>query len=508
MWILGAGLLMLSFLMMLIFGRSYTFKLDVPEGTKAEDVKIEVEELRGTDVAKITDMAVKNGKLHVTFEAENRGKVFFTLTYPNGLCYSDVIYVHHFDIMTINSYMGYTRGSRAVPFSGIVFLLVLLGFNITEFRKGMRESLYQYKNVRNLSWIFFTSSLLLNQLMFLRPNEALVYRLETVMKSAAFTARFAFPFAFVIAILVAISNLRLMKKEGFTWRNMLGVLMSAAILLGTLLPQFIGNFIIAHPDLIDIHNQRSVWPYLEMLTTNLVLIIVSYLEFILIGTIILSVMAAKRVPTFDKDYILILGCQIRKDGTLTKLLQGRADRAIEFAGMQKHIAAKELTFVPSGGQGSDEVMPEAQAIHNYLIEHGIPEERILVEDSSATTQENMRKSHLLIQEKMKEAAANASAASATDKTDSTEETPVIAEPKIAFSTTNYHVFRSGVIAYNEGLNAEGIGSKTRSYFWVNAFIREFIATLHSERKTHNRIVRVLSIMVILGAALIYYANIL
>ena len=489
MWIFGACLLMLSFLMILIFGRSYTFKLDIPEGTEVGDIRVDIEELVGSNVTNISEMTVKDGKLHITFEAESRGKVFFTLTYPDGHTYSDMIYVHRLNIMTINSFMGYTRGSRAIPFSGIAFLILLLYFYISEFRKGMRESLYQYKNVRNLGWIFFTSMLLLNQIMFLRVNEALVYRLESVMNSAAYMARFAFPFAFILAILVGISNLRLMQKEGFTWRNMLGVIMSAAILIGTMIPQFIGIFIDRHPGLIDIHNQRSAWPYIQMLITNLVLIIVSYLEFILIGTIILSILAARHVPSFDKDYILILGCQIRKDGTLTKLLQGRADRALEFARMQNHSSSKALTFVPSGGQGSDEVMPEAQAIHNYLLEKGIPEDQILVEGGSASTQENMHKSHVLIKEKIKDAASSP-------------------EPKIAFATTNYHVFRSGVIAYNEGLNAEGIGSKTRSYFWVNAFIREFIATLHNERKTHHRVVRMLSLNVVLAAVLIYYANIL
>ena len=44
------------------------------------------------------------------------------------------------------------------------------------------------------------------------------------------------------------------------------------------------------------------------------------------------------------------------------------------------------------------------------------------------------------------------------------------DPKIAFSTTNYHVFRSGVFASRQGIRAEGIGAKTKIYFWINAFI--------------------------------------
>lgn len=46
--------------------------------------------------------------------------------------------------------------------------------------------------------------------------------------------------------------------------------------------------------------------------------------------------------------------------------------------MQKEATGKDLIFVPSGGQGSDEVIAEADAVANYLRSIGIPEEQILV----------------------------------------------------------------------------------------------------------------------------------
>ena len=42
--------------------------------------------------------------------------------------------------------------------------------------------------------------------------------------------------------------------------------------------------------------------------------------------------------------------------------------------------------------------------------------------------------------------------------------------KIAFSTTNYHVFRSGVTATSNGMKVEGIGSKTKPYFGLMHFL--------------------------------------
>ena len=54
------------------------------------------------------------------------------------------------------------------------------------------------------------------------------------------------------------------------------------------------------------------------------------------------------------------------------------------------------------------------------------------------------------------------------------------EAKVVFSTTNYHVFRSGVWANLAGLKAEGIGSSTKWWFWPNAFIREWIGLMKNQ----------------------------
>ena len=211
--------------------------------------------------------------------------------------------------------------------------------------------------------------------------------------------------------------------------------------------------------------------------------LVSYLECILIGTVAFGVRAARHIPAFDKDYILILGCQIAEDGALTPLLRSRADRALEFARMLKEKTGREIVFVPSGGQGPDEVIPEADAIAAYLREKGVPEARILPENTSTDTYENIRNSMKLIRER-----AQAEA------------------PKAAFSTTNYHVFRAGLTAREQGENLEGIGSPTKRYFWINAFVREFIATLVAEKKKHMLIVACLTLL-ILCAVIVKYLSV-
>ena len=51
------------------------------------------------------------------------------------------------------------------------------------------------------------------------------------------------------------------------------------------------------------------------------------------------------------------------------------------------------------------------------------------------------------------------------------------EGKIAFSTTNFHVFRGCILARKCGFEAQGISAKTKLYFYLNAFLREFVGLL-------------------------------
>ena len=157
-------------------------------------------------------------------------------------------------------------------------------------------------------------------------------------------------------------------------------------------------------------------------------------------------------------FLILLGCGIRPDGTPTPLLAGRVDRALEFDRAQREETGRGVTFVPSGGQGPDEMVSESESMSAYLVGHGVEESRIIREDQSTSTFENMRLSKNLIDE-----------ATGDD------------EPKVAFSTTNYHVFRAGLFARRVGMRAEGIGAPTRWWFWPNAAVREFVGLLTEHR---------------------------
>ena len=128
-------------------------------------------------------------------------------------------------------------------------------------------------------------------------------------------------------------------------------------------------------------------------------------------------------------------------------------------------------------------MAEATAIKKYLMSKGIKENQIMIEDKSKNTIENMKFSKNKIEEVNKDA-------------------------KISFSTTNYHVFRSGVIANEQGLDCEGMGSKTKWYFYTNALIREFIANLVQEKKSHLILILMINISLIILIIIGKYYNLI
>lgn len=83
------------------------------------------------------------------------------------------------------------------------------------------------------------------------------------------------------------------------------------------------------------------------------------------------------------DYIVVLGAQVHEDGPST-VLRHRLDTAYDY------LAANESTLcVVSGGQGPNEPWPEAQGMADYLVGRGIDSQRIILEDRSTTTVENL-----------------------------------------------------------------------------------------------------------------------
>jgi uncharacterized SAM-binding protein YcdF (DUF218 family) len=142
------------------------------------------------------------------------------------------------------------------------------------------------------------------------------------------------------------------------------------------------------------------------------------------------------------DYIIILGARVK--GEVPSLaLQYRIDAAADY--MKKN---KDTIAIASGGQGSGENITEAEAIKRGLLAHGIPSNRVLLEDKSTDTVENIRFSKKLIPNHLK--------------------TGLIV-------TNDFHLYRAMSIAKDHGLSLKGIPAETPAVAIPKSYTREYLA---------------------------------
>lgn len=172
---------------------------------------------------------------------------------------------------------------------------------------------------------------------------------------------------------------------------------------------------------------------------------------VILGILLLGVCSWRISSRFSEegtpnlDYIIVLGAQVWEDGP-SAVLKYRLDAAITY--LEKNPDTK---CVVSGGQGYNEPFTEAEGMAKYLVEHGILKERILLEELSTNTVENIRYSQKLL--------------------DSTYES-------VGIVTNNFHLYRAVGIAKKQGLRgACGIAAKSTTLYLPNNLLRECIGLM-------------------------------
>lgn len=147
----------------------------------------------------------------------------------------------------------------------------------------------------------------------------------------------------------------------------------------------------------------------------------------------------------DLDYIIVLGAQMKPAGP-SAVLQFRLDEAYEYL-----VENENTICIVSGGQGSNEPCTEAEGMYRYLVDRGISPSRIMMEDQSTDTSENIAYSAKLI--------GDYSAG-------------------VGIVTNNFHVFRGVQLARHAGFeNVCGIAARSNVYFQLNNMVREFFGIL-------------------------------
>ena len=257
-------------------------------------------------------------------------------------------------------------------------------------------------------------------------------------------------------IIVLIRNgIQLIKKEGFSFRNLFSLLLGIFLLV---LPMIVNHYAVAFKENLFLMCVLSV---ATSIFTYLVVVVASYT--------MAGFLNFFHMPRRHLDYVVVLGSGLIND-QVTPLLAGRIEKGMKIA--KKNPDCK---LIMSGGKGNDEWVAESVAMKRYAIARGFEEERILVEDASRNTEENLLYSTRLMKQ----------------------------DAKFAIVTNYYHLFRALLIARHQGVDCIGYGSKTKFYFSLNAYIRELIGYLYLRRDFHIKAMSVIALLAVVSRLLIF-----
>ena len=216
-------------------------------------------------------------------------------------------------------------------------------------------------------------------------------------------------FPFILIITYFIQGILILKKEGIKFKNVLSLAFSIALVI----------YIFVWPLIMPL-SSANIYEKPLVLVANIIYEILSfifiYLLFLMAMYCVSAILNLIHIgKAKNLDYIIVLGAGI-KGTRVTPLLASRIDKGIELLNYNPNAK-----LILSGGMGPGEDIPEGVAMATYAKEKAVSEERIIIEDKSKNTRENLLFSYKLIDNK---------------------------NSKIAIVTTSYHVFRALVFAKN------------------------------------------------------------
>ena len=271
----------------------------------------------------------------------------------------------------------------------------------------------------------------------------------TVLLVLAITFVLAFPALLVLVFFI--EGLKMILHEGRKLSNLLSLLFSILLCAYISVWPMVGNL-----------QKNTVSTRLYAAITFFAMYVLSLMAMYVLSAILNLIHFRRR----KLDYIVVLGCGIRGK-EVTPLLAGRVDKGIKL--LQRNPGAR---LILSGGQGSGEEIPESEAMAAYAAKQGVERDRIITEELSVSTEENLMFSARLMEGK---------------------------KPKVALVTTSYHVFRALILARKQKLKCIGFGAGTKWYFTLNALIREFVGYLSITWKWHAAVAGILAWGVVIAA---------
>ncbi len=179
-----------------------------------------------------------------------------------------------------------------------------------------------------------------------------------------------------------------------------------------------------------------------------------WLKFLLVAGISIAVISSSFLiiygksdnVTYKEDAVIVLGAAVHgKTPSLT--LKRRLEAAAKY-----HKQNPDAVIIVSGGQGNQEEITEAEAMANYLIEHGVAKDKIIKEEFATSTYENFAFSNEILTEKFGD------------------------DYTAAFITNEYHILRAKLCAGRTGFeDITHLHSNTNTSYLLSGVLRECLA---------------------------------
>jgi uncharacterized SAM-binding protein YcdF (DUF218 family) len=242
---------------------------------------------------------------------------------------------------------------------------------------------------------------------------------------------------FLAAAYLVVNGVTMVRRESFRPANLLSLLVGPAIL--------------------SVIGFRLATPFTGsgelVLSATIIMLLFAYVSFQCVSFVLYAFLYGRLSVTRNADFVVVLGSGLLDGGRVPPLLASRLDRGYAVY-RALVVRGGDPVLVVSGGKGSDERISEADAMAGYLAARGFPVDRIEREDQSASTEENLVNSQAIMDRLRPDA------------------TCVIV-------TSNFHVFRTAMIARRLGVRGEVTGARTAGYYWPSATLREFAAVFVS-----------------------------
>jgi uncharacterized SAM-binding protein YcdF (DUF218 family) len=240
---------------------------------------------------------------------------------------------------------------------------------------------------------------------------------------------------FVVGCFLVVNGVTMIRRESARPANLLSLLAGAAVFV------VIG---------LDVAAERTESVKLSLFATVATLVF-GYVSFLVVSYVLYAFVYGLVARTGGADFVIVLGSGLRPDGGVPPLLANRLERGREvWAGLDRRAGQFKPMLIVSGGKGDDERVPEAAAMASYLTARGFPPGRLLLEDQSRNTEENLVFSKAIMDE-------------------------VRPGARATVVTSDFHAFRAALLARRLGIRGQVTGARVAGYYRPSALLREFAA---------------------------------